>query len=120
VPHLVPLTHSPPHTPLPASSAAFTPGCSATHLPGFVKQADAIKAKNVDDVYCVSVNDAFVMAAWAKDQHAEGKVRAPRRGECRVAATLFWRNPHLATLPRPHPTPCFPPSEPAGALPGGP
>jgi peroxiredoxin (alkyl hydroperoxide reductase subunit C) len=47
---------------------AFTPTCSAKHLPGFVTQADALKAKGVELVACMSVNDAFVMQAWAKDQ----------------------------------------------------
>jgi len=47
---------------------AFTPTCSAKHLPGFVQQADAYKAKGVDIIACMAVNDAFVMGAWAKDQ----------------------------------------------------
>jgi peroxiredoxin (alkyl hydroperoxide reductase subunit C) len=57
-----------------AVPGAFTPTCSARHLPGFVQHADAIKAKGVDTVACISVNDAFVMGAWGKDQGTEGKV----------------------------------------------
>jgi glutaredoxin/glutathione-dependent peroxiredoxin len=53
---------------------AFTPTCSARHLPGFVEKVDALKAKGVDEVACTAVNDAFVMAAWAKSAGAEGKV----------------------------------------------
>ncbi|MEQ9489312.1 MAG: peroxiredoxin [Alphaproteobacteria bacterium] len=53
---------------------AFTPTCSAKHLPGFVEHADAIKAKGVDEICCLAVNDAFVMDAWAKMQGADGKV----------------------------------------------
>jgi peroxiredoxin (alkyl hydroperoxide reductase subunit C) len=53
---------------------AFTPTCSAKHLPGFVTQADALKAKGVDTIACMSVNDAFVMGAWAKDQGISGQV----------------------------------------------
>lgn len=54
-----------------AVPGAFTPGCSVTHLPGFVVQADKIKAKGVDTIACMSVNDAFVMGAWGKAQNAE-------------------------------------------------
>jgi len=54
-----------------AVPGAFTPGCSMTHLPGFVVNADAIKARGVDTIACMAVNDAFVMGAWGKAQNAE-------------------------------------------------
>ena len=54
---------------------AFTPTCSAKHVPGYVSLADKLKAKKIDEIVCLSVNDAFVMGAWGKDQGAEGKVR---------------------------------------------
>lgn len=54
---------------------AFTPTCSNSHLPGFIKNIDQVKAKGYDVVVCVTVNDAFVTGAWAKDRQAEGKVR---------------------------------------------
>ena len=54
-----------------AVPGAFTPTCSMAHLPGYVVNADAIKAKGVDSIVCLSVNDAFVMDAWGKDKNAE-------------------------------------------------
>lgn len=57
-----------------ALPGAFTPTCSATHLPGYLALAEKIKAQGIDDIYCLSVNDAFVMNAWAKDQGVDGKV----------------------------------------------
>ena len=53
---------------------AFTPTCSAKHLPGFLAQYEELKAKGVDQIACVSVNDVYVMAAWGKDQNAGDKV----------------------------------------------
>nr|AGT56736.1 peroxiredoxin 5 [Miichthys miiuy]AGW80513.1 peroxiredoxin 5 [Miichthys miiuy] len=58
-----------------AVPGAFTPGCSKTHLPGFVEQAVELKSKGIQEVACISVNDAFVMAAWGKEHGTDGKVR---------------------------------------------
>jgi peroxiredoxin len=53
---------------------AFTPTCSAKHLPGFIDKSEALKAKGVDEIACTAVNDAFVMGAWGKSAGADGKV----------------------------------------------
>jgi peroxiredoxin len=64
---------------------AFTPTCSAKHVPGYVELADAFKAAGVDEIWCVSVNDAFVMGAWARDQKTAGKVRMMADGSAEFA-----------------------------------
>ncbi len=71
-----------------AVPGAFTPTCSARHLPGFVDNADAIKAKGVDSIICLSVNDAFVMDAWGKDQNVGDKVAMVADGSGALAKAL--------------------------------
>lgn len=72
-----------------AVPGAFTPGCTVTHLPGYVVLADKIKAKGVDSIVCLSVNDAFVMGAWGKSQNAEELLMvADGNGEFTKAAGL--------------------------------
>ena len=68
-----------------AVPGAFTPTCSAKHLPGYVEQADAFKAAGVDQIWCVAVNDAFVMGAWGREQGAMNKVRLMADGSADLA-----------------------------------
>jgi glutaredoxin/glutathione-dependent peroxiredoxin len=67
---------------------AYTPTCSAKHLPGYVAQLDALKARGVDEVWCVAVNDGFVMAAWGKEHGAIGKVRMLGDGSAELTRKL--------------------------------
>ena len=68
-----------------ALPGAFTPTCSAKHVPGYVENSAAFKAAGVDEIWCVSVNDAFVMGAWARDQKTDGKVRMLADGSAAFA-----------------------------------
>ncbi len=67
---------------------AYTPTCSAQHVPGYVKLADQLKAKGVDEIWCISVNDAFVMGAWGRDQQATGVVRMMADGNAEFTKAL--------------------------------
>ncbi len=71
-----------------ALPGAFTPTCSAKHVPGFVAQADRLKAKGVDTIACISVNDAFVMGAWGKDQKVGDKVIMLADGNAEFAEAM--------------------------------
>ena len=71
-----------------ALPGAYTRTCSAAHLPGYVQDADKIKAKKVDEVWCLSVNDAMVMAAWGRDNKAGGKVRMMGDGSALFTKSL--------------------------------
>ncbi len=67
---------------------AFTPTCSAKHVPSYLANLDKLKAKGVDEVWCLAVNDAFVMHAWALDQKAQGKIRFLGDGSADYAKKL--------------------------------
>jgi len=67
---------------------AFTPTCSAKHVPSYLARYGDLKAKGVDEIWCVSVNDAFVMGAWARDQGTAGKVRMLGDGSAEFAKKL--------------------------------
>ncbi len=71
-----------------AVPGAFTPTCSAKHLPGFVQNAAALKAKGVDTIACIAVNDAFVMGAWAKDQGITDQVTMLADGAAQFAKAI--------------------------------
>src|SRR5258707_2664297 len=71
-----------------AVPGAFTPTCSAKHLPGFVQNADKLKQKGIDAIACVAVNDAFVMEAWGKSQSTDGKVMMLADGSAHFAKAL--------------------------------
>lgn len=67
---------------------AYTPTCSAKHLPGYVQNLDALRARGVDEVWCVSVNDGFVMAAWGREHGAIGRVRMLGDGSAELTRKL--------------------------------
>ncbi len=67
---------------------AYTPTCSAQHVPGYIANADKLKAKGVDEIWCISVNDAFVMGAWGREQKATGIVRMMADGSADFTKTL--------------------------------
>jgi peroxiredoxin len=67
---------------------AFTPTCSARHVPSYVEHYEALRAKGVDEIWCVSVNDAFVMGAWGRDQKSGGKVRMMADGSAEFSKAV--------------------------------
>jgi len=67
---------------------AYTPTCSAQHVPGYIANADKLKAKGVDEIWCISVNDAFVMGAWGREQKATGIVRMMADGSADFTKAL--------------------------------
>jgi len=67
---------------------AFTPTCSAEHVPGFLRNYEQLRGKGVDEVWCFAVNDAFVMGAWGRDQHAGGKIRMMADGSAEYTGKL--------------------------------
>ena len=71
-----------------ALPGAFNPTCSAKHVPGYIEKFNELKGAGVDEIWCVSVNDAFVMGAWARDQKAGGKVRMLADGSAEFSKAL--------------------------------
>ena len=90
-----------------AVPGAFTPGCSRVHLPGFVTQADELKAKGVDTIACIAVNDAWVMDAWGKAQDVGDKIvmLADGSGDFTARWTSSWTAPASASACGPAATP---------------
>jgi peroxiredoxin len=89
-----------------ALPGAYTPTCSAKHVPGFVEKADAFKAAGVDEIWCVSVNDAFVMGAWGRDQKTGGKVRMMADGSAEFSKAVGLTLDLSAWACAPTATPC--------------
>ena len=71
---------------------AYTPTCSAKHVPGYVANLDALKARGIDEIWCVSVNDGYVMAAWGREQDAIGKIRMLGDGNAELTKKLGLEN----------------------------
>ena len=71
-----------------AVPGAFTPTCSAQHLPGYLEHFDQFKAKGIDEIWCLAVNDGFVMAAWGRDQNVAGRVRMLADGSAEYVRKL--------------------------------
>lgn len=67
---------------------AYTPTCSAKHVPSYLQQYDALKARGVDEIWCLAVNDAFVMGAWGREQRTAGKVRMMADGSAEFTRKL--------------------------------
>mgnify|MGYP002382184092 CR=1 FL=1 len=90
-----------------AVPGAFTPTCSAKHLPSFRENKDALKAKGIDEIACTSVNDHFVMSAWAKDQGVAQDIKMLADGSSEFARAIAagWRNapppPAMTCMPSP-------------------
>jgi peroxiredoxin len=79
-----------------ALPGAFTPTCSAKHVPGFVEKAQELKQAGVDEIWCVSVNDAFVMGAWAREQKTAGKVRMLGDGSAEFTTAVGLTNDRMS------------------------
>ncbi len=71
-----------------AVPGAYTPTCSAQHVPGYVQHADDFKEKGIDEIWCIAVNDPFVMGAWGRDQNATGIVRMMSDGNAEFSKAL--------------------------------